>query len=62
MYFFKEKSLCAHPLIEIYEEKQIVFIIPLIKQHKFYVPEAIHLLEYQCETDEDYYEQEHGYD
>lgn len=38
--YIKTRSLCAHPMIEIYENDHIVFMVPLAKQDEFYVPEA----------------------
>ena len=37
IFFFQEHVLCAHPLIELYKNDQILFIIPLSKQELFYL-------------------------
>ncbi|KAM5291869.1 testis-expressed protein 264 [Ctenodactylus gundi] len=37
--FIKERKLCAHPRLEIYQQDQIHFICPLARQGDFYVPE-----------------------
>ncbi|GAB6020356.1 hypothetical protein CHUAL_003066 [Chamberlinius hualienensis] len=39
--YIKEKSLCAHPMIEVYEDDVIHIVAPLAKQDEFYVPEVI---------------------
>lgn len=36
----QESKLCAHPMIEIYEKDQIVFMAPLSRQDEFYVEET----------------------
>ncbi|XP_071157024.1 testis-expressed protein 264-like [Mytilus edulis] len=38
--YVKEKKLCAHPFLEIYEDSKIHFMAPLAKQNEFYVEEA----------------------
>lgn len=38
--YIKEKSLCARPLVELYEKDRVVFVCPLAKQDEFLVPEA----------------------
>ncbi|ELU09699.1 hypothetical protein CAPTEDRAFT_179110 [Capitella teleta] len=38
--FVKERSLCAHPMIEIYSNDTIHYMSPLCMQDDFYVPEA----------------------
>ncbi|XP_013383874.1 testis-expressed protein 264-like [Lingula anatina] len=38
--YVKEKRLCAHPFVEIYDGFTIHFMAPLAKQDEFYVPEA----------------------
>lgn len=38
--YIKESKLCAHPMIEIYEDDKIVFMSPLSKQDEFYVKET----------------------
>lgn len=35
----KERKLCAHPRLEIYQHDQIYFMCPLARQGDFYVPE-----------------------
>lgn len=35
----KERKLCAHPRLEIYQQDQIYFMCPLARQGDFYVPE-----------------------
>uniref|UniRef100_T1IT36 Testis-expressed sequence 264 protein n=1 Tax=Strigamia maritima TaxID=126957 RepID=T1IT36_STRMM len=37
--FIKVRSLCAHPMIEVYDKGTIVFVAPLARQDEFYVPE-----------------------
>ena len=37
---FKERKLCAHPWIEIYDGENIHYMAPLSKQDQFYVPET----------------------
>jgi len=37
--YIQEKKLCAHPMIEIYTDKEIVFMSPLSRQDEFYVKE-----------------------
>ena len=32
--------MCAYPWMEIYEGETIHFMVPLSKQHEFFVPEA----------------------
>ena len=32
----KEHNLCAHPGIEVYDDKNIYFMFPLAKQNQFY--------------------------
>lgn len=36
----KERKLCAHPRLEIYQQDQIYFMCPLARQGDFYVPEV----------------------
>ncbi|KAF6101362.1 testis expressed 264, ER-phagy receptor [Phyllostomus discolor] len=36
----KERKLCAHPRLEIYQQDQIYFVCPLARQGDFYVPEV----------------------
>lgn len=36
----KERKLCAHPRLEIYQRDQIYFMCPLARQGDFYVPEV----------------------
>lgn len=36
----KERKLCAHPRLEIYQHDQICFMCPLARQGDFYVPEV----------------------
>ncbi|XP_036122248.1 testis-expressed protein 264 isoform X1 [Molossus molossus] len=38
--YIKERKLCAHPRLEIYQQDQIYFMCPLARQGDFYVPEA----------------------
>ncbi|KAJ1069202.1 hypothetical protein K5549_000513, partial [Capra hircus] len=38
--YIKERKLCAHPRLEIYQEDQIYFMCPLARQGDFYVPEV----------------------
>ncbi|XP_029410281.1 testis-expressed protein 264 isoform X3 [Nannospalax galili] len=38
--YIKERKLCAHPRLEIYQQDQIHFICPLARQGDFYVPEV----------------------
>ncbi|KAM4741844.1 testis-expressed protein 264 [Anableps anableps] len=38
--YIKERRLCAHPLLELYRDGQIQFIVPLARQGDFYVPEV----------------------
>ncbi|KAI9556996.1 hypothetical protein GHT06_016790 [Daphnia sinensis] len=38
--YIKESKLCAHPMIEIYEDDKIIFMSPLSKQDEFYVKET----------------------
>nr|KAF6476470.1 hypothetical protein HJG63_019092 [Rousettus aegyptiacus] len=37
--YIKERKLCAHPRLEIYQQDQIYFMCPLARQGDFYVPE-----------------------
>lgn len=37
---FQERRLCAHPILEVYDDCNIHFIAPLAKQNEFYVAEA----------------------
>ncbi|KAB7494721.1 Testis-expressed protein [Armadillidium nasatum] len=41
--YIERRSLCAHPFIEVYDNKcrKIYFIGPLERQDKFYVPEIL---------------------
>ena len=41
--FLDSRSLCAHPFLEIYDNKknEILFFGPLVRQHDFYVPEVL---------------------
>ncbi|XP_046440383.1 testis-expressed protein 264 homolog [Daphnia pulex] len=39
--YIKESNLCAHPMIEIYENDKIVFMSPLSRQDEFYVEETL---------------------
>ncbi|XP_062970512.1 testis-expressed protein 264 isoform X3 [Cynocephalus volans] len=36
----RERKLCAHPRLEIYQQDQIYFMCPLARQGDFYVPEV----------------------
>nr|XP_036850129.1 testis-expressed protein 264 isoform X2 [Manis javanica] len=38
--YIKERKLCAHPRLEIYQRDQIYFMCPLARQGDFYVPEV----------------------
>ncbi|XP_035886156.1 testis-expressed protein 264 isoform X1 [Phyllostomus discolor] len=38
--YIKERKLCAHPRLEIYQQDQIYFVCPLARQGDFYVPEV----------------------
>nr|KAF6311309.1 testis expressed 264, ER-phagy receptor [Myotis myotis] len=38
--YIKERKLCAHPRLEIYQQDQIYFMCPLARQGDFYVPEV----------------------
>lgn len=38
--YLKERRLCAHPILEVYDDRNIHFIAPLAKQNDFYVEEA----------------------
>ncbi|XP_004715248.1 testis-expressed protein 264 isoform X2 [Echinops telfairi] len=38
--YIKERKLCAHPWMEIYQQDQIHFMCPLARQGDFYVPEV----------------------
>ncbi|GAB1608693.1 testis-expressed protein 264-like [Argonauta hians] len=38
--YLKDRRLCAHPILEVYDDCNIHFIAPLAKQNEFYVPEA----------------------
>ncbi|XP_072506562.1 testis-expressed protein 264 [Notamacropus eugenii] len=38
--YIKERKLCAHPRLEIYQQDQIHFVCPLARQGDFYVPEV----------------------
>lgn len=38
--YIQEHGLCAHPMMEVYEEKDILFLAPLSRQDEFYVPEV----------------------
>ncbi|XP_006876066.1 PREDICTED: testis-expressed sequence 264 protein isoform X1 [Chrysochloris asiatica] len=38
--YIKERKLCAHPWLEIYQQDQIHFVCPLARQGDFYVPEV----------------------
>ncbi|XP_075403558.1 testis-expressed protein 264 [Tenrec ecaudatus] len=38
--YIKERKLCAHPWLEIYQQDQIHFMCPLARQGDFYVPEV----------------------
>ncbi|XP_014785988.1 uncharacterized protein LOC106880527 [Octopus bimaculoides] len=38
--YLKERRLCAHPILEVYDDCNIHFIAPLAKQNEFYVAEA----------------------
>ncbi|XP_033995223.1 testis-expressed protein 264 [Trematomus bernacchii] len=39
-HYIKERRLCAHPFLEIYRERQILFMAPLARQDDFYVREV----------------------
>lgn len=39
-FFFKERKLCAHPYLEVYDGENMYFIAPLARQNEFYVPEV----------------------
>lgn len=39
--YIAEKNLCAYPAIEIYTDREIVFIMPLSRQEEFYVSEFV---------------------
>lgn len=39
--YLKERKLCAHPVMEIYNKEEIIFLAPLAKQDEFYVSEAL---------------------
>lgn len=38
--YIKDRKLCAHPRLEIYQQDQIYFMCPLARQGDFYVPEV----------------------
>ncbi|XP_001507644.1 testis-expressed protein 264 [Ornithorhynchus anatinus] len=38
--YIKERKLCAHPRLEIYQGDKIYFVCPLARQDDFYVPET----------------------
>ncbi|XP_073914989.1 testis-expressed protein 264 isoform X2 [Castor canadensis] len=38
--YIKERKLCAHPRLEIYQQDKIHFMCPLARQGDFYVPEV----------------------
>ncbi|XP_004625310.1 testis-expressed protein 264 [Octodon degus] len=38
--YIKERKLCAHPRLEIYQQDHIHFMCPLARQGDFYVPEV----------------------
>lgn len=38
--YIKERKLCAHPRLEIYQQDRIHFMCPLARQGDFYVPEV----------------------
>ncbi|XP_062584794.1 testis-expressed protein 264 homolog [Saccostrea cucullata] len=38
--YVKERKLCAHPYLEVYDGGSIYFIAPLARQNEFYVPEV----------------------
>jgi len=38
--YIQTEKLCAHPMVEIYEKDQIIFMAPLSKQDEFYVEET----------------------
>ncbi|XP_041348315.1 testis-expressed protein 264-like [Gigantopelta aegis] len=38
--YVEEHKLCAHPIVEMYDGKNINFMAPLAKQDEFYVPEC----------------------
>lgn len=38
--YIKERKLCAHPRLEIYQQDHIHFMCPLARQRDFYVPEV----------------------
>ena len=37
---FQTQKLCAHPMIEIYDKEEIIFMSPLARQDEFYVEET----------------------
>ena len=39
-HLLQERSLCAHPCLELYREGQMYFMAPLARQGDFYVPEV----------------------
>ncbi|XP_048740320.2 testis-expressed protein 264 homolog [Ostrea edulis] len=38
--YVKERKLCAHPYLEVYDGENMYFIAPLARQNEFYVPEV----------------------
>lgn len=38
--YIQTEKLCAHPMVEIYDQNQIVFMAPLSRQDEFYVEET----------------------
>ncbi|XP_039629384.1 testis-expressed protein 264 homolog isoform X1 [Polypterus senegalus] len=38
--YIKERKLCAHPFLEIYQGELIYYVCPLARQDDFYVPEV----------------------
>ncbi|XP_054450800.1 testis-expressed protein 264 [Pteronotus mesoamericanus] len=38
--YIRERKLCAHPRLEVYQQDQIHFMCPLARQGDFYVPEV----------------------
>ena len=49
----QEHKLCAHPIVEMYDGKNINFMAPLAKQDEFYVPECATASSKDAETSVD---------
>lgn len=50
--YVMDKKLCAHPIMEIYDGHEILFVAPLARQEEFYVGEALQESEEEAHSDQ----------